>query len=298
MFVLINLSTQLNQLASAMLDTLCSLTKDSILILENRSTIDFDELPKKTILLFTSSEFVATMKNKPEQIAVYFILENDKNKVDQRERFATGADLICQLADEIYRCYIKEASEYLMLGDSSMSEIIAKQANNVHNELWKVHEKYSVSNNTTKDSIYTTTTLVWLKSKLHDNIEVENVKQLFSKVISSFLVFDSQSDCYKYLLKDKLTNAMFLIIGNGYEDSIVVKFQQLPNVKGVHRYGQSSLENKTVLDNYHALCSRLAYDLIAHYNKLGTDCSAKQDAKTARDMFMKAHELCNILARI
>jgi hypothetical protein len=38
--------------------------------------------------------------------------------------------------------------------------------------------------------------------------------------------------------------------------------------------------------------------LAAHYNKLGSDCSAKQDAKTAKDMFMKTYKLYNILAEL
>jgi len=38
--------------------------------------------------------------------------------------------------------------------------------------------------------------------------------------------------------------------------------------------------------------------LAAHYNKLGSDCSAKQDAKKAKDAFMKAYKLDNVLAKL
>jgi hypothetical protein len=281
-----------------MLDTLRSLTKNSIRIFENSSAIDFDELSKKPIFLFVSSEVVATMTKKPEQVKSVFILDSDVTKIDQRERFATGEDLLCQLADEIYRCYIKEASEYLTLGDSSMAEIKTKHADRIHNELKKVHEKYFVSNNTSESSVCTVTTLVWLKLKSQDNIEVQKVEELFSKVVSSFLVFDNHLDCHKYLLENEPAIVTFLIIDNEYEDSIVTGFQQLSNVKVVYRYGQSSSKNEATIKNCHDLCFRLTYDLMNYYNKLGSDWGVKQDAKTAKDMFMKAHELCNIFDKI
>ncbi|CAF4184048.1 unnamed protein product [Rotaria sp. Silwood2] len=234
------------------------------------------------------------MKNKPEQVETVFILEDDKNKVDHRERFATDEDIICQLADEIYRCYEKEAREYSQSGDPSRAKIKEEQANRIHIELKKIHQRLFARNITIDTPICTITTLVWLKSKLQDDIEVEKVKNLFSKVVSSFLVFDSLGDCRKDLLGHEVIGNIFLIIDAEYGSSVVVDFQQLPNVKVVGRYGQSSLENETVIDNYDDLCSRLTHDLIAHYNRLGTNCSNKHDAKTAKDMFMKAHKLCTI----
>ncbi|CAF2931568.1 unnamed protein product [Rotaria sp. Silwood2] len=255
---------------------------------------NFGELPKKATFLFVSSEFAATMKNKPEQVETVFILEYDKNKVDNRERFATDEDIICQLADEIYRCYEKEAREYSEYGDPSIAKIKEEQANRIHIELKKIHQRLFARNITTDTTICTITTLVWLKSKLQDDIEVEKVKNLFSKGVSSFLVFDSLFDCHKDLLEHEVVGNIFLIIDADYEESVVVDFQQLPNVKVVGRYGQSSLENEAIIDNYDDLCSRLTHDLIAHYNRLGTECSKTHDAKTAKDMFMKAHKLCNI----
>ncbi|CAF1370261.1 unnamed protein product [Rotaria sp. Silwood1] len=52
------------------------------------------------------------------------------------------------------------------------------------------------------------------------------------------------------------------------------------------------------VSNYNNLRFRLTYNLIGHYKKLGNDCSAKQDAKAAKDMATKARELCNILAEL
>ncbi|CAF4852327.1 unnamed protein product, partial [Rotaria socialis] len=80
-----------------------------------------------------------------------------------------------------------------------------------------------------------------------------------------------------------------------YDNTVVADFQQLLNVKGVYHCW---LSDKTNINNYGDLCLQLTCDLIAYYTKLGDDCSAKQDAKTARDMFMKANELCKILGEL
>lgn len=277
-----------------MLDSLRSMAKDSILNFENGSDFDFGKLPQRTTVLFVSSAFAATMTTKPEQVETVFILEDDKSRVDHRERFATGEDLIFQLADEIFRCYEKEARAYSDAGDVLAAEIKEEQANRIHSELKKTHTKVSAHDITTDTLTCTTTRAIWLKSKLRHDIEVEKVKNLFSEIVSSFAVFDSPSDCRKNLFEYEVVENIFLIIDTDYEDSVVVDFQQRPNVKMVSRFGQSSPENGKVIDNYYDLCSRLTYDLLAHYNKLGTEYSARQDPKTAKDMFKKAHKLCQI----
>jgi hypothetical protein len=282
-----------------MLKCLYALAEDSIVIFDNTSLINFNKLSNKITLLFVSSEFAKTMESKPKQTKAIFILEDDKNKVDQRERFGTGEDLIYQLADEVYRCYKKEASDDFKSGNLWMAEKKGKQADGIHSELWKVQERYLATNKTTKASACAAKTIiVWLKSQSQDNTEVEKVYELFSKVVSSFLVFDSHLDCHKYLLKNERDNAVFLIISNDYENWIVSDFQQLSNVKEAYHYGQSSSKNETIINNCHDLCVRLTHDLMVHYNRLGSDCSVEQDTKTASDMYMKAHELCNIFAKI
>jgi hypothetical protein len=274
-----------------MLETLLRLTDYSISVFD-MALFDPSTWPKNPTLLFASSEFASTIEhNKPEYIKAIFILENDKNKVDQRERFATAEDLIFQLADEIYRCYKKEESEYTISGDASMATIKAKQANQIHSELKKVHERY-INDHNSHRGVTTATTLLWLKSELQDNTNVEKVQNLFEKVVSSFIVCDSKSICHNYLLENKSAGAIFLIIDTNDDVSTVADFEKLPNIKGVYRYGPSDIAN---CDD---LCSRLTCDLIAHYNKLGDDCSAKQDGKTAKDMFLKAHELCKILGEL
>jgi poly-beta-hydroxyalkanoate depolymerase len=67
-----------------------------------------------------------------------FILESDLNKVDQRLRFVTDEDLICQLADELYRHYVKEAQKYFHLGNVKMSNDQESLANRIYSELRNV----------------------------------------------------------------------------------------------------------------------------------------------------------------
>ena len=100
--VLIDISKHLNQLAAIMLKTLLSLTDYSILVLDYTLLVDLNKLPQKPTLIFVSSEFASTLENKPEHIKTVFTLEGDKSRVDQRTRFGSGLDLICQLVDELY----------------------------------------------------------------------------------------------------------------------------------------------------------------------------------------------------
>jgi hypothetical protein len=127
---------------------------------------------------------------------------------------------------------------------------------------------------------------------------VKETQSLFSGIVTSLVVFDNESECQNYLRKDDFCDTVFLIVGSDYEVSLITDFQQLPNVQAIYRYGQSSSSNETIIENYDDLCFRLTNDLIAHYNKLGSNYSAKQDAKAAKDMFMKVSELYDILAKL
>ncbi|UJR17019.1 hypothetical protein I4U23_003917 [Adineta vaga] len=277
----------LTKLAVSMLKSLSKLAGDSILIFDYPSLVDLNMLPKKPTLLFVSNEYMSTIgDNKPEHIKRIFILEKDKTKVDQRERFGTGEDLICQLADELYRCYKKEARNYFISGDSAMGEKKEKQANQIFSGLKEVHQQYLKSNSGVTDS--TTVTLLWLKSNMEDNILAEKVQQAFEKVVSSFLISENLSQCENYLLDNKSFGVCFMILGSVYEEKIIDDFQKFSNIKGFYRYD-------TQKNNYDELCLQLACDLMAYYNKLGDEYKAKKDTKKAKDMFMKAHELCEIL---
>ncbi|CAF4342948.1 unnamed protein product, partial [Adineta steineri] len=148
-----------NQLASAMLTTLQSLTNDSILIYDNSSKVDFETMPDTTILVFTTNQIISTMTNISEQQIKFFILEEDKNRVDQRERFDNCEDLMFQLADELYRYYKLEAIGYTKLGNISLAKEKEEKANRIHKELKEVHQRFSRIDTTDKSDICTTTKL-------------------------------------------------------------------------------------------------------------------------------------------
>ncbi len=67
-------------------------------------------------------------------------------------------------------------------------------------------------------AIDTTTTIVWLISKLQDDMEVEKLYEFLDDVVSSFQQFVSELDCQNYLRENKICGAVFLIIYVDYED--------------------------------------------------------------------------------
>jgi hypothetical protein len=281
-----------------MLKVLRSLTNDSILVFDDSSDINFDGLPDKTTLLFSSSQFVSTMTKKPKHLTKSFILEEDRNKVDQRERFSSSEDFIFQLADELYRYYKLEANNDSKAGDDSSAKGKEEIANRIHSELKKVYEGFSSSDTDNQSPICTTTTLVWLKSRYHNHNDVEKVQNLFKNIDLCFSIFDDKQECYGYVCTTEFKSTVFLIIDAGYEDSSVADFQHLSNVKQIYRHVPSSSTKDTVSSNRDNLCFQLTHDLISHYNKLGTQCSARQDAEKAEDIFLKAYELCKLLTEL
>jgi hypothetical protein len=283
----------LSEVASAMLECLCSLAENSILIFDGRSPVNLDLLPRKSTLLFVSSEYAATLDSKPEQIKAIFILENDKSRADCRERFATGEQFIFHLADELYRCYQIEINEFLTVGDTSTAEIKENQANKIHVELKKAYKSIFRDNNATNTSIDTTTNIVWLRSRSDDHNEVKILENLLSDIVSSFQSFDNNIDCDNYIQK---CGTVFLIIDTDHCNTAAIDSHRFPNVQVVYRYGKASSENETMIDTYDDLCFHILSDLAIHYDKLGSLCSTREDPKTARDMFMKVSKLYTILA--
>jgi len=122
------------------------------------------------------------------------------------------------LADVIYRCYTEEATECSTLKNSSMAIKKRRLANQIHDELKKVYKSVVTDNNAIKAPMDTTTTIVWLISKLQDDMEVEKLWEFLDDVVSSFQQFVSELDCQNYLRENKICGAVFLIIYVDYED--------------------------------------------------------------------------------
>ncbi|CAF4278847.1 unnamed protein product [Rotaria sp. Silwood2] len=221
--------------------------------------------------------------------------QEDENKVGQRERFANSEDLIFQLADELYRCYKNEANDASRLGDNSLAKEKEELANQIHSELKKVHQAFFASNADNEPPTCTTTTLVWLKPKPHNDNAMVKVQNHFKDILPLLSAFDDERECYDHVSTSVNNNFIFLIINTHLKDSSVAGFRQLRNVKQIYRYDQLSSTEDRINDNQDKLCSQLTYDLIAHYNKLGINYDDRRDPKNAKDMFLKAQKLCHLI---
>lgn len=140
-FVLVDVTRHLSRLAAAMLNAILPLTVDFLFILQKASAVDFSQLPEKTTILFASDEYVSSGPTLPAKITKTFLLEHRSNSEDRQEYFAKTEDLICQLVDQIYRCYCLEAQKCDKLGDFIMSGRLERQGNRIHDEVRKAHHK-------------------------------------------------------------------------------------------------------------------------------------------------------------
>ena len=118
-----------------MLQRLCSLIEDSILVYDDAALDDLAIPAGKITYFFVSSKFEATMTTKSDQSHTIFTLEDDRNNVDHLNRFDNDEDLIFQLGDEMYRCLRKEAEELSQAGEQSLAKNKQTMADRIHGEL-------------------------------------------------------------------------------------------------------------------------------------------------------------------
>lgn len=232
-FILIDIANRLDQVSLAMLKALQSMIKESLLICPDTSVIDLDTPSEMTTFLFISSEVAEMIMRQNKQIGPTFILENDPKKVDDEMRFGSGLDLLFQLADEIYRCYIKEEREY---------------ANQIHVELKRIYNSISKNNLSTEKSIDTTTTtaIVWLNMNTQQTTTTERLNKLLSMLVSSFVVFDDQITCEQYLIQNKSMGMVFLVINTEQQISYGMDFRELSNIKIIYYYEKASLQSESL----------------------------------------------------
>ena len=194
-FLLIDIANRLDQVSLAMLKALKSMMKESLLICPDTSIIGLVTLSEKTTFLFISSQAAEMIMRQNKQIGPMFILENDPKRVDYEVRFGSGLDLLFQLADEIYRCYMKEAREYVQSGDLTTANIREEYAKQIHTELKRIYNSISKNNPPSMEKsidITTTTAIVWLDMNTQQTIIVDRLNKLLSTIVSSFSVFDDQ----------------------------------------------------------------------------------------------------------
>ncbi|UJR24444.1 hypothetical protein I4U23_005820 [Adineta vaga] len=294
-FIVVGLKPHLNTLALAMFDALYQLMDGSIQVFENESDVDLRQFDDKTVFLFTSDQFIARMTEEFGENVLLFILESDPTKVDNQRRFRTGEDLICQLADELYRCYNQETSKYIPIGDIKTTENKKNVADRIHSTLRKVHETITKENNDNSLEICIETIIVWLRLYTQSNETADQIQSDLCEIVSSYLIFNDLDICRQYL-SDKTTSAIFLIMDGIYDESIITNFKSLNNVKRLYHYQPLTSASKPILTNFDDLRYQIAYDLIAHYTDLGTKYRANNATEQSRNMFSKAKTLCDFIA--
>lgn len=298
-FLLIDIVNRFDEVSIAMLKALQSMVKKSLLICPDTSTIDLHTRSRKKTFLFISSEFAQMIVKRRQPIEAMFILENDPSRVDNEKRFGTGLDLVFQLADEIYRCCMKEARAYARSGDLSTANIKEEHASRIHAELKRIYNSVSKDGSSMEKPIdITTPTIAWLDMSTQQTTTAMRLNRLLSNIVSSFLIFADRITCEQYLAQNKSMGMVFLVINSEHQISFGMDFHELSNIKLIYYYEKVSLKNESLLTDYNDLCFRLLSDLATHYNNLGSLCSAKNDAKTAKEMFLKTHELYRILANL
>ena len=286
-FILVNLSSYMTDFSSAMLGTLCSLTSDVINIY-NDEIIDLSKWSNQSILLFTTAQYAESLKN-PSKNLIIFTLENDKTKIkDLQHQFTTIEDLINQLADEIIQKYRLEAHKYHKLDHSNTGQYLEDKANKIFRELINLHKKFTTKSIPSKIFDTIEPKLILL---LPTNEDMKSVLEYFKEFFSSYLFFDNEHKCHRYIVEHENDCDIFLIIYTNSQQSITNNFQQFSNIKQIYLYGKSS----KIFQNQNDLYYRIIYDLIGYYAKLGDKYEMNNQTKLACQCFLKGQKLCQFL---
>ncbi|CAM4915895.1 unnamed protein product [Rotaria socialis] len=295
-FIVTDLSKHLNKFASAMLNTLQSMTNDSLLIYDNGSDFDSDVTSDKRILLFSTAQYASLTTESFKQKAQIFILEEDTNKVDLKQRFDNSEDLIFELADQLYRYYMLEAKEDSKQGDTYSAKEKEDLANRIHSELKKVFQNISTNIVDDKPAVNSKTTFIQLKPLGDTDSIMKTMRRQYKNIVSDDFIFHDAEECFGHICTAEYSNIVFLIINiQHYEESSITGFEFLENIKHIYRYNPSSIVNDRIICNPKNLRFRFTHDLIEHYNNLGNEFNQRNNAEKAKGMFLKAQQLCAIL---
>lgn len=278
-----------------MLDALLSLATDFIFIFEKASDANFTQLPKKNTLLFASDKYLSSKPKLPTYFSKTFMLQPNRSETDQLQQFSTSEDLICQLVDEIYRCYCQEAEKYDKLGDFIISSRFERQGNRIHDEVRKAHNKVFKQESATISFKCPETRLVFLTKEGVDNQPINEILQNFDKVVDDIRTFSDENKCYLHLLKHEKHCNVFMIVTDSYSAFQITGIRYLTSIKSVYFFGNSSATDKIIFAKPYDLRRQLVYDLIAHYGQLGEKCRDQNCDQQSRDMFLKARNLCVFL---
>ena len=285
-FFLIGLPISFFGYSNEMIKVLQSLTKNSIIILDHPSEMDFNSLQHKTIFIFTTNEIHSFMNKRLSQVNSFFLLGEGQS--DKIKYFDHLKDLLFELSDQLYRCYRWEMEKDLESGEKSLSNQKNELANQIHYQLKKLYRIKGDLFLEKKSTISKSTTLIWLKS---NNEYHESIGNQLETLFTSFRLFSNLNDCYSHILTIENESAVYLIIDDEYKEKDVIGFFQLKHVKQIYRFVPNSKNEKKLL-------LKILHDLIDHYNQLSNQFEEEKDLNSSEEMLNKRRLLCEILLRV
>ncbi len=100
-------------------------------------------------------------------------------------------------------------------------------------------------------------------------------------------MFDIEQTCWDDVVQYDNETAVFLIVDSNFNSPTVSRLEGLAQVKYLYRTNEFIDVDK--------FCFRLTHDLIKHYGQLGDQLTAERRNQEARQMFLRAQQLCEIL---
>lgn len=291
-FILVNLTEHMSEFAAAVLKILITHASKFILVIDDRLVIDFSKWTLQSATIFTTVQCVSTLENIPKHFHIQ-LLDVLNTNIEQ-PRFTTIDALISRVADEVIekcRVFDDEATA------SSKPESINKKINRIYSELEQIHAKYHPESSTLPTANCAPPMLVHV---IFDRDESEEESCLIKTELQDYFAssecFFNEDDCLEYLSAQARTD-VFVIIYGPSDNSFNNDLDQFLQVKHTYRYKESrDASNNGMITNRDDLRYRLAYDLLEHYGNLGEKCQADNQSKKAREMFLKARNLCQFLS--
>ena len=286
----------MTEFAAAVLKILITHASKFILVIDDRLVIDFSKWSLQSATIFTTARCVPSLENIPKRFKTQ-LLDVFNTNVEQ-PRFTTIDALIGQLADEVIEKCRMSDDENVNSAASSKTESTSKRINRMYSELEQIHAKYHPKSSTLPTAHCVLPLLVHLIVDRDENEEQSAlINTEFQDYFASSRCFFNEDDCLEYLSSEKTTDVFVIIYGSS-EASFTDDLHQFSHVRRVYCYEESREQrNDGIITNRDHLRYRMAYDLLEHYGNLGEKCQAEKQSKKAREMFLKARNLCQFLSR-
>ena len=112
-------------MAAEMLTVLSSLSNNDIMVYEDLSDINFDQIfYGRTTLIFAQYDIISSIKsrNSSQQLVQYFIFDDHPCKTQQSQTVVDSTDLMFELADEFEGLCRNESNEDVKMGNIDLGQ--------------------------------------------------------------------------------------------------------------------------------------------------------------------------------